>query len=118
MEEINGFSQSTAPSINKPRVPKDVLDSHHKRIGSDKKAPSPLAVAQFREGLEKADKTNAVTDKPPQVVGTRRTESDSESAPQSTTVANSNVFRLSTISSSAKKRGRGQLCFIAFSHRY
>ena len=85
-----------------------MLDSHHKRIGADKKAPSPLAVAQFREGLEKADKANAITDKSPRVIGMpRHNEGDGESAPQSTATANSNAFRLSTISSSAKKRGRG-----------
>ena len=117
MEEANAFSQSTAPSINRPKGAEDILDSHHKRQGADKKAPNPLAVAQFRERLEKVDKTNAVTDKSSQAVGMRCIEGDSESAPQSNANANSNVFRLSTISS-AKKRGRGQLYLIAFSHRY
>ena len=93
-----------------------MLDSHHKRIGADKKAPDPLAVAQFREGLEKADKANAVTNKSP--IGMRRIEGGGESVPQSTDNTNSNVFQLSPILSSAKKRSRGQLHHIAFSHRY
>ena len=111
-EEVNELSQSMVSSTNRPKGTEDVLESHRKRIGADKKAPSPLAVAQFREGLEKTDRVDAVADKSPAIV--RRIEGDSASVFQSTANANSNVFSLSTISSSAKKRGPGQSQFIAF----
>lgn len=117
MEEVNERLQSIVPSNSRPRGPEDVLDSHHKRTRVDKKAPDPLAVAQFREGLEKSDKANAVTNKSP--VSMRHVGGGSESALQSTVNANSNVFQLSTISSSAKKRSlEGQLHHIAFGHHY
>ena len=45
--------------------PEDVLDSHHKRTGATKKAPNPLAVAQFRERLEKGNKMSTDIDKSP-----------------------------------------------------
>ena len=64
------------PSTNTPGEPEDVLDSHHKRAGATKKAPSPLAVALFREGLEKENKIGTATDK--LFVSTKRRASTNE----------------------------------------
>ena len=51
--------------MDTPEEPEDVLDNHHKRTGATKKAHNPLAVALFREGLEKADKMSTDIDKLP-----------------------------------------------------
>ena len=76
MEEASNFAESTMQSADTPREPEDVLDIHLKRAGASKKAPSPLAVALFREGLEKENKIGTATDKLP--VSTKRRASTTE----------------------------------------
>ena len=61
-EEMNEFAVSTMGMLEEPE---DVLEDHHKRTGAANKAPNPLAVAQFREGLEKVNKISTNTDKLP-----------------------------------------------------
>ena len=63
MEEASNFAESTMPPTHMHGEAEDVLDSHHKRAGAAKKAPSPLAVALFREGLEKENKIGTATDR-------------------------------------------------------
>ena len=58
MEEVNEFTEPIA-STDISREPEDVLDNHQTRSGAAKKAPNPLTVAQFREGLESLGNTAA-----------------------------------------------------------
>ena len=103
MEEDNESTESIVPPMAMHREPVDVLDNHHKTAGTARAAPSPLAVAQFRESLEGAVKIAQVTDRTPGSM--RHTEKDGESASQSTGNVGSDALRLSA--ASTKKRARG-----------